>query len=228
MRGEHVMTGSTPANPEQLSLPMEKAPAARPVADSGAAFHLLYTIGHSNLAADDLVRLLQQHNVTVLVDVRSAPYSRYVPHFNKTELEKLLPSARIDYRFAGDYLGGQPKDPSVYRQQTVPDDETSREDFLKLVDYLAVMERDWYQRGIARLLDLIGAGEARDEHVAVMCSEGDPFECHRHHLIARSLVDPHHKITDTPLEVRHILKDGTAQAVNPAAFAEAVNQLRLF
>ncbi len=191
----------------------------------------LYTIGHSNLAPDDFLAALRQHNIMVLVDVRSAPYSRYVPHFSKDKLEAYLKANGVDYRFAGEFLGGQPKDETVYKHQVVPDEDTKREKFLKLVDYEAIMQRDWYRRGIQRLLEIVAEAVSTQTQVAIMCSEGNPLECHRHHLITRSLIDPPVKVTDQEVKVVHIVKDGNIEIVDMAAFAvhnQTPNQLRLF
>jgi uncharacterized protein (DUF488 family) len=51
-------------------------------------------------------------------------------------------------------------------------------------DYAEVMKRDWYRRGIERLLQLMG-----ENLTAIMCSEEDPVQCHRHHLIAQTLLE---------------------------------------
>jgi hypothetical protein len=58
-----------------------------------------------------------------------------------------------------------------------------------------------------------------------MCSEGNPLDCHRHHLIARSLVDPLVKVTNDQVVVMHIKRDGTLEAVKPDDFK---TQLPLF
>lgn len=191
----------------------------------------LYTIGHSNLSAAEFLAYLGQHNITVLVDVRSAPYSRYVPHFNKNSLQTFLEGSGIDYRYAGEFLGGQPKDETVYKNQEVPDENTKRPKFLKLVQYLDVMQRDWYKKGIHRLLDIVRETSAMGSGVAIMCSEGNPLECHRHHLIARSLLDPAVRITDKNVNIFHIIKDGNMEAVDPSVFdakSEPPYQPRLF
>jgi len=177
----------------------------------------LYTIGHSNLSAADFLAILKQHKITVLVDIRSAPYSRYVPHFNKAELETFLKSNGLDYRYAGEYLGGQPKDENLYKSQEVPEAGTTRTKFLKLVDYEAVMKTEPYQRGIRRLLAIVAESGA-ERAVAIMCSEGNPLDCHRHHLIARSLLDPKLKVTDQIIKVQHIVKDGNIETVDASAF----------
>ncbi|GAB4174014.1 MAG: hypothetical protein Fur006_03610 [Coleofasciculaceae cyanobacterium] len=66
----------------------------------------LFTIGHSNHSIDDFITLLQTHGITAVADVRSHPYSRYLPHFNKSELEAALQHVGIEYRFLGQELGG--------------------------------------------------------------------------------------------------------------------------
>src|SRR3954453_23835330 len=73
----------------------------------------LYSIGHSNVAAERLIALLEQHSIRTLCDVRSAPYSRYKPQFNRETLAETLRAAVILYRFMGDTLGGMPADAAL-------------------------------------------------------------------------------------------------------------------
>jgi uncharacterized protein (DUF488 family) len=185
---------------------------------------ILYTIGHGNQTADSLLALLRQHEIRVVLDVRSAPYSKYVPHFNKAALQVTLGEAGFDYRFAGDHLGGRPKQLEMYRQGTQLDANVERDDFLKLVDYEAVMQQEWYRKGITRLMEIMQGGGG----VVCLCSETDSQNCHRHHLIARSLLDPSVKVVEQAVEVRHILKDGALQVVTEATFAHTPRQMNLF
>jgi len=74
----------------------------------------LFTIGHSNLIIEDFIALLQKYEVTAIADVRSHPYSRYLPHFNQTELKIELLKANISYVFLGNELGARPKNLSCY------------------------------------------------------------------------------------------------------------------
>jgi uncharacterized protein (DUF488 family) len=141
----------------------------------------LYTIGHSTLEMDDFQSLLKENYIQVLVDVRSQPYSRFNPQFNRESFKHAMAHADIEYVFAGEYLGGRPTDPTCYKDGVVPD---GKADYLKLVDYAEVMKRDWYRRGIERLLQLMG-----ENLTAIMCSEEDPVQCHRHHLIAQTLLE---------------------------------------
>jgi uncharacterized protein (DUF488 family) len=190
----------------------------------------LYTIGHSNLTAEEFLDLLKKHAITVLVDVRSAPYSRYVSQFNKEELKLFLEAHGVGYRFAGQHLGGRPKDADDYKDGQIPDEDTARQKYLKLVDYKAMMTREEYQKGIARLLDIIREESQHEGRVTIMCSEGEPQDCHRHHLIARSLLDVHTKIIDNgvDIDVFHIQRDGSLMQATPENFPPETIQERLF
>lgn len=66
----------------------------------------IYSIGHSNKTADELVAKLQEYGITDLIDVRTYPSSRYNPQFNKAELEKYIPAGGIKYHWRGRNLGG--------------------------------------------------------------------------------------------------------------------------
>ncbi len=186
--------------------------------------HTLYTIGHSNYSADRLLDLLAQHHIQLVVDVRSAPYSRYVPHFNKREIEHWLPNAGVDYRYAGEYLGGRPQDEAVYKGDPPDEGDLRREAYLKQVDYLKLMQTDHYQKGLLHLLAVLTES---GQNIAMMCAEADPRHCHRHHLITRSLIDRTHRITELELQVAHILSNGDLQIVDPQEF-NIPTQLGLF
>jgi uncharacterized protein (DUF488 family) len=124
----------------------------------------IYTVGHSSHGAEDFVALLRQHGIELLVDVRSSPYSRYVPQANRETLARLVESAGIAYRWLGERLGGKPV--------TGP------------VDYDELCASPAFHKGIADLLAL-----AAQRCTAIMCSEGDHRQCHRYKLITPVLVD---------------------------------------
>lgn len=128
----------------------------------------LYTIGHSNISIDSFIKLLISAGIEVLVDVRSFPYSRYATQFNKESLVDAVKSKHIEYIFMGDVLGGRPDDSSCYINGKV--------------DYELIRQKEYYQKGLKRLIKGIG-----QYCVAIMCSEEDPMECHRRNLIARDM-----------------------------------------
>lgn len=68
----------------------------------------IYSIGHSNQPMEAFLELLNRHSIQALIDVRSHPYSRYVPHFNGPELAHAAGRVNIQYLFMGKELGGRP------------------------------------------------------------------------------------------------------------------------
>jgi uncharacterized protein (DUF488 family) len=146
--------------------------------------HPLFTIGHSNHPIEHFLGLLRRHGIEAVADVRSRPYSRFVPHFGKERLARALTEEGLGYLFLGQELGGRPArdDPPQAR-----------------LEYRARVEEASFQRGIETLL---AAGSER--RVALMCRERDPLDCHRLHLICRYL-------RPMSLDIRHILPDGEVE-----------------
>lgn len=146
----------------------------------------VYTIGHSTHTLDEFTALLIQHGVTALADVRSAPYSRFNPQFNKDALARELKVRGIKYVFLGRELGARAEDPALY--------ENGR------VRYSLLAQTDPFKQGIARVIQ--GATEHR---IALMCAEKEPLECHRTLLVARAL-------DEQGIDVVHVLGDGRLEA----------------
>lgn len=129
----------------------------------------LYTVGHSNQPLDRFLDLLARHGIQTLVDVRSAPYSRFATHFNRPDLSAAVALRSIRYRYLGAELGGRPEGDEYYG-------ETGH------VLYYKVARAPFFLRGLEELL-----AEGRRARTAMMCSEEDPTNCHRRLLIARVL-----------------------------------------
>jgi len=163
----------------------ETEPAA-----SGVQIH---SIGHSDHTSEVFLDLLRRYRVTVLVDVRSQPYSQWAPQFNRESLARDLEASGIHYIFMGDSLGGRPADRAFY------DADQERPDYERLAQSQA------YQAGIEELLKL-----AQVEHVTMMCSEGDYRHCHRAKLITPTL-------QERGARVFHIRPDGTEVEAQPEA-----------
>lgn len=131
----------------------------------------LYSIGHGNKQMEDFINELKSFNISYLLDIRSNPYSKWNPAFNKQPLEKALKEHHITYVFLGEKLGGLPSDRSCY-------DENGK------VVYDRIKEKDFFQQGLKRL---IRANEKKVK-LAVMCSESKPEECHRSKLVGQELL----------------------------------------
>lgn len=126
------------------------------------------TIGHSNHPIERFIALLAQHEVGVLADVRSVPYSRRHPAYSREPLERSLAQAGIRYLFLGKELGAKSPDPAHY--------EAGR------VQYRRLAATEVFKTGLARVIE-----EADSQRLAVMCAEKDPLACHRTLLVAREL-----------------------------------------
>jgi uncharacterized protein (DUF488 family) len=131
----------------------------------------IFTIGYGSRSLDDFVRVLQSYGIEFVLDVRSAPYSRFKPEFSKDALETHLREYGIRYIYLGDQLGGQPKDRDCYEDDKVV--------------YAKVKEKAFYHKGLAR----VQAAFRKQSRVVLMCSEGKPEMCHRSKLIAASLIE---------------------------------------
>lgn len=148
--------------------------------------YTVLTIGHSTHSLDVFVKLLRQHGVTALVDVRSTAYSRTNPQFNRETLERDLKAKGIKYVFLGSELGARSNDLTCY--------ENGR------VQYARLARTDLFRSGIDRVIR--GANEY---HIALMCAEKEPLDCHRTLLVARALAD-------LGVVVQHILSDGRLES----------------
>ena len=142
----------------------------------------VFTIGHSNHPLEAFMELLCRHRVTALADVRSAPYSRFNPHFNREPLAVALKARGTRYVYLGRELGGRSSDPACY------------EDGRIRYDRLACTER--FREGLDRVVR--GAAKHR---IALMCAEKEPLDCHRTLLVGRAL-------DERGVKVEHILADG--------------------
>ncbi len=145
----------------------------------------LFTIGHSIHSVERFVDLLKMHGVTALCDVRSSPYSRYTPQFNREPLKDELARQHIIYLYLGAELGPRSSDPTCYENGKV--------------QYNRLAGKEIFQQGLGRLRK--GMTTYR---IALMCAEKDPLTCHRMLLICRNL-------RGDDVVIRHILEDGSLE-----------------
>ena len=126
---------------------------------------LVLTVGHSTHPINDFIGMLQAHEVTCVVDVRTVPQSRRNPQFGQTALAASLQSAGIRYvPMPG--LGGlrHPKKDSL-------NGAWQNDSFRGYANYMQTAE---FARNIEELISL-----AIGERIAVMCAEAVPWRCHR-------------------------------------------------
>ncbi|MDC0832388.1 DUF488 domain-containing protein [Geitlerinema sp. CS-897] len=145
-----------------------------------------FTIGHSNHSFEKFVALLQQHQISALADVRSHPYSRYCPHFDRAFLKKNLPEFGIAYVFLGKELGARAENLSCYENGKAL--------------YSRIAKTESFSQGIDRLCKGSDCYQ-----ISLMCAEQDPLTCHRAILVSRHL-------KKRGFDIQHILKNGDLES----------------
>lgn len=110
----------------------------------------IYTIGTSNRTLDEFIDLLEYYKISLLIDIRRFPTSKF-ECFKKENLENSLKEEGIDYFYLGKELGG-------YREEGYK-------------NYIKTKE---FKKGLDKLIEL-----AMDRNVALCCSEKFAFKCHR-------------------------------------------------
>jgi len=142
----------------------------------------IYTIGYSTFELDEFIRTIKSHGITAVADVRSSPYSKFKPEFNKNDFQKELIKNDLAYVFLGQELGARVDMPDCYVNNKV--------------NFKLVARHDIFLSGIAR----IKTGMEK-YNIVLMCAEKDPITCHRTILICRAL-------RVLKIEICHILENG--------------------
>lgn len=145
----------------------------------------IFTVGHSTQSGEQFVRLLQKHGITAIADVRSAPYSRHNPQFNREELRAALKVHEIRYVFLGKELGARSDDECCYVDGKVR--------------YPLLAATQLFRSGIERVIE-----GSLSQKIALMCAEKDPLDCHRTILVSRELVE-------RGCNIKHILVNGAIE-----------------
>ena len=145
----------------------------------------LFTIGHSNHHIEKFIGLLNMHSISAVCDVRSQPYSRHNPQFNRDTLQEQLKEQNISYVFLGAELGARSSDTSC--------------NISGKVRFNCLWQTNRFKEGIKRVKTVM------DSHrVALMCAEKDPLMCHRTMLVCRYM-------RSEGMFINHILADGSIE-----------------
>lgn len=163
----------------------------------------IWSIGHSNHAFERLDALVRSERIEFLVDVRSYPYSRFAPHFNREDLQRAMEMSGIRYLFMGLELGGRPQR-----------DEHYDADGHALYGPMAA------EAGFRDAIDRLLHG-AQDHRLALLCSCGAPQECHRRLLVGRVLCE-------RGAELHHILPTGEVEIERAVSLPHVDQQTALF
>jgi uncharacterized protein (DUF488 family) len=143
----------------------------------------IYTVGHSNHSIELFLDIITSFSITCIIDVRSVPASSYSPHFNKENLQNSLKNVNIQYMHFGEEFGARHTEPEFL-------------DTFKKVDFEKVRASSLFLTGVERLKSGLNKGYT----ISLMCSEADPFDCHRFSMIscyfARNGYSVHHILKD--------------------------------
>jgi len=158
----------------------------------------LYSIGHSNRNAGELIALLTSVGVTALVDLRAHPASARHPQFSMEALRQYLEREGIVYHWAGRQLGG-------FRQPRAESAHTALES-MGLRGFADHMQTDGFRKAIGQLVHM-----AEQAGCALMCAEKQPADCHR------ALIADH--LTASGVRVLHLVEPDriTEHRLNPCA-----------
>jgi uncharacterized protein (DUF488 family) len=120
--------------------------------------------------------------VRTLVDIRTVPRSRHVPHFSAENLRRALPNRRIRYRHMK-ALGGLRK-PRADSTNTA----WRNTGFRGFADYMETSE-------FREAVDALRVVSRKAGPVAIMCAEAVPWRCHRS-LVADALIARGDEVVD--------------------------------
>ena len=144
-----------------------------------------YTIGYSGIKIEEFKKILKSRKINCVIDVRSKPYSQYIPEYNSDNLEKNLRKDKILYSNFKKEFGARRIEDEAYSKDGI-------------VNFDKVIELKVFNQGIERLKK----GYDKGYNIVLMCSEKDPLECHRFSMVSKGL-------KNNGFEIIHILEDDT-------------------
>lgn len=144
----------------------------------------IFTIGYAGIQLPRFIEVLQRNGITLLIDVRSMPRSRYFATYNDISLSKELAKYNIRYEHWREF-GARQLD---YKYETIANSEP-------------------FQKALTRLKN-------SNETVCLMCAEIDPINCHRFILVGRYLDNINNIIAKRNGEVIYESKSETERRIN--------------
>ena len=124
-----------------------------------------FTFGYSGRKAEELLAALKEHGVRTVVDVRQNPISMYRPELSKRNFDQLLRDNGMCYVHLPEF--GVPR---AIRAKAI---ESGTRDTIW----------EWYDEHVLSARPNLHMFLRGFEHpAALMCTEIDPHECHRHRI----------------------------------------------
>lgn len=160
----------------------------------------IYTIGYTVFSIDDFIDVIKYYGISCVIDVRSSPFSKHYPDYNKDVLEQRLKQHGILYRNYAKEFGARQTNPIYYSGDIV--------DFDKFIQSAQFLE------GVSR----VTKGIEKGYKFALMCAEKDPINCHRsimlgkgfskngyevNHIISKTNIETQNELEERLLEIYH-------------------------
>lgn len=163
----------------------------------------VWTVGHSNHPLETFAQLLLLHQVQLIADVRSHPYSKFAPHYGCEELPNTLSNLGVDYVFMGVALGGRPTNVEHYDEEghALYEPMSKEPEFCEAIEEVC--------------------NRASQQRLALLCSEADPEYCHRRLLVGKVLADQ-------GVLLHHIMADASVVTEKSVTLPPYTNQQTLF
>ncbi len=137
---------------------------------------MIYTIGYAGTTIDRFIDVLKQKHVSILIDVRSIPKSKYFYLFNDVNLSRQLSNSKIKYENWRIEFGARQENLDFFTDN--------------ILDYEKFAKSEQFQNGLKKINELLEKGE----NICLMCAEIDPINCHRAILCAREIAKSENKI----------------------------------
>lgn len=146
---------------------------------------ICYTIGHSTRKLEEFINTITVYGIDCVMDIRSVPYSsnKFYNSYNREFVERDIKQSGINYIYVGDVLGYHGKGKDFCS-------EDCKEEFDDIIGCAT------FKKGINRIIE----GMRRGHKIALMCSEKNPFNCHRSILLGYAL-------EQEGIEVKHIIDE---------------------
>jgi hypothetical protein len=129
---------------------------------------------------DEFVITLHKNRISAIADVRSSPYSKFKPEFNKNNFRDKLKEHNIEYVFIGDHCGARIDSPDCYTEGQA--------------NFSLIAKNSKFLDGLSRIKKGL-----LQYSIALLCAEKDPIKCHRMILICRQL-------KSTNIDISHIIE----------------------
>lgn len=173
--------------PIKLSCGLSYDKISNELYNKGKFVKTIYTIGHSTYKIEEFGELLKQNHINTIIDVRSVPYSKFAPQYNRELLKQYLKNNMICYIYMGDTLGARYEDKNLLFNDGK-------------VNFKKVQATKNFQDSIVRL----EKGIQKGYNISLMCSEKEAFDCHRFGLISEFL-------SKISININHIYPDRVVQ-----------------